>query len=445
MNKLWTIVASIAGVAGLAMLWNSLLNQFGSWSVWQFGFVAQQTSFDCAKVTDVTKEDCKALYKFYEANPNSLLLKNKFTVWNTTLCDQSWLNIGCISNRIHFIYIRKDNITSIDNISSLTNLKVLNLPLNNIKSVNIVNTQTMLTSLSLDTNGITSFDDIDISNLTNLEALDLDNNQIDSIPASIDTLINLKELRMRNNKITSIHNNISNLKKLIVLELDVNHICWPISNIINPLIWTLDWFTIYENYIDRTNKEDPVFTQLVSKKDRRYATQHPENCATSTTGEKYSCSTLTWCYLDSNGIYADLKSCTDNCKIITQWTWWTWWTWCRDLKVGEGVTFVPNPNLLDDYNGWTIYTTVGSRFIDCSFISKDFRKALYSPNHIKIVNPFSEYTYSKGIIPFGSQTNSLFCSYEWEWSSFAICAYNVVIKTTKGETATGVDQKSLGL
>ena len=28
----------------------------------------------------LTKEDYKALYKFYEANPNSLLLKNKFTV-----------------------------------------------------------------------------------------------------------------------------------------------------------------------------------------------------------------------------------------------------------------------------------------------------------------------------------------------------------------------------
>lgn len=42
MNKLWAIVASIAGVAGLAMLWNSLLTQFDSWSVWQFWFVVQE-------------------------------------------------------------------------------------------------------------------------------------------------------------------------------------------------------------------------------------------------------------------------------------------------------------------------------------------------------------------------------------------------------------------
>ncbi len=46
MKKLWTIVAGIAGIAGLAILWFSLWNDFWNWSLKQFGFVTQQVGGD---------------------------------------------------------------------------------------------------------------------------------------------------------------------------------------------------------------------------------------------------------------------------------------------------------------------------------------------------------------------------------------------------------------
>ena len=88
-----------------------------------------------------------------------------------------------------------------------------------------VNYLSNLKELDLEDNQLTSLPDW-IGNLTNLEELNLNYNNLTSLPYSIGNLKNLERLYLHDNKLTSLPESIANLKNLRYLDLEYN----PISD-----------------------------------------------------------------------------------------------------------------------------------------------------------------------------------------------------------------------
>jgi Leucine-rich repeat (LRR) protein len=73
--------------------------------------------------------------------------------------------------------------------------------------------------LDLSNNNLTSFSEL-IGGLSNLKTLYLSNNNLTSVPESMRSLSNLKELYLTNNNLTSIPESIAILTKIEKLRLD---------------------------------------------------------------------------------------------------------------------------------------------------------------------------------------------------------------------------------
>jgi len=84
-------------------------------------------------------------------------------------------------------------------------------------------TLTSLQGLNLESNQLTSLPDA-IGNLANLEWLHLDGNQLTSLPDAIGNLANLKLLYLQNNQLTSLPDAIGNLTNLKWLHLQNNQL-----------------------------------------------------------------------------------------------------------------------------------------------------------------------------------------------------------------------------
>ena len=341
MNKLWAIVASIAGIAGLAMLWNSLLTQFDSWSVWQFGFVAQQVSV-CSAVNDLDEDQCLALYGLYQANLNSPVLKSKFAQTPlTTLCGQ---NILCSNKKVTSLKLDDNQIGDISALAWLKSLKYLYLIYNQIGDISALAWLKSLIDLYLYSNQITdisalawltSLKDLylnynqigDISALAWLESLinlGLSVNQIDDISA-LAWLTSLTDLGLSSNQIGDI-SALAWLKSLQHLYLHNNQICWPISPVITKIKGHLWRFSINNNYINREN-EDTDVKDFAKMMDSKWKSQEPDKC------EKYSwCGPLngTWLY-DRSPNKCSVLTDDQKSKLCpggsspTAWPIWNWW------------------------------------------------------------------------------------------------------------------------
>lgn len=82
--------------------------------------------------------------------------------------------------------------------------------------------RTDVISLNLSGNNLTGALPAEIRTLTNLQVLDVSNNQMTGIPAEIGQLHNLKTLNYANNKITGLPLELGNLTQLQVLDLRGN-------------------------------------------------------------------------------------------------------------------------------------------------------------------------------------------------------------------------------
>jgi hypothetical protein len=98
------------------------------------------------------------------------------------------------------LHINHSMICSLDEISDLTELRILNLRNNNLSSLNNIKKLVNLESLNIQYNLIENIDEI--AQLTNLKYLYADNNNIQNLWVS--PLINLKYLEISNNKLESI-------------------------------------------------------------------------------------------------------------------------------------------------------------------------------------------------------------------------------------------------
>ncbi len=121
-------------------------------------------------------------------------------------------------------------------ISSLLNLRELDLSSNNIVNLELIITNlTKLEKLNLESNDIGSLDSL--SNLVNLTHLNLKNNEISNLNP-LSNLKNLTHLNLKNNEISNLNplSNLKNLKEINMEERNYKFLIYdlsPISNLYN--------------------------------------------------------------------------------------------------------------------------------------------------------------------------------------------------------------------
>ena len=116
--------------------------------------------------------------------------------------------------------INENQLSSIPDLSTLTNLEILNLDENEISSITALSSRTSLVALSLNENQISSISDL--ASLISLERLSLNDNSITDI-SDLASLTSLKRLSLNDNSISSI-SALSSLTSLTHLYLDGNTI-----------------------------------------------------------------------------------------------------------------------------------------------------------------------------------------------------------------------------
>jgi len=146
----------------------------------------------------------------------------------------------------------EDGITSVDGVSSYTNLQLLSLEENQISSLdaNAFQGLTNLQTLSLDYNQISSLDANAFQGLSNLQRVDLGHNQIASLEANqFQGLASLQSLSLEDNQISSLDANaFQGLSNLQSLELEGNRIPSLEANQFQGLA-SLQSLELYDNQI----------------------------------------------------------------------------------------------------------------------------------------------------------------------------------------------------
>ena len=105
---------------------------------------------------------------------------------------------------------------SIQNKLDLSNQNLTKVP------ENIFN-QTNLEELNLSNNQLTGAIQSQIGQLKNLKVLNASNNQMTGVPAEVGQLTNLQTLDLSNNQLTGLPNEIGNLKNLKTLNISGNN------------------------------------------------------------------------------------------------------------------------------------------------------------------------------------------------------------------------------
>ncbi len=126
-----------------------------------------------------------------------------------------------------------------ENISNLTNLTALDISHNNLTVLpESIGEIASLISIDASNNQLTSIPD-SISKLGNLIDLDLGDNRLEKLPDSIGNIQGLNHLCLRSNKLTILPETIGNLTNLITIDIEDNQV-YKIPNSIGNLI-ELEW------------------------------------------------------------------------------------------------------------------------------------------------------------------------------------------------------------
>jgi Leucine-rich repeat (LRR) protein len=158
---------------------------------------------------------------------------NDLSQWTSYFNSQGSVGINLTSvevtgNKVEF-FGNLDNISSLKCfnsnmveyfVSNLTSLQTLNLQSNQITTINGLDTLTSLQTLTLQSNQITTINGLD--NLTSLQTLDLSSNQITTIEG-LESLTSLQNLYLSSNQITTIQG-LDSLILLNILSINSNQI-----------------------------------------------------------------------------------------------------------------------------------------------------------------------------------------------------------------------------
>ncbi|MEN8219915.1 MAG: S8 family serine peptidase [Pseudomonadota bacterium] len=163
---------------------------------------------DCATVSDIPVEECKALVAFYDSTNGTQWLNNEGWLEKNEAC--SWYGVTCSGGHVSKLWLSENQLTgSIP--SELGNF-------------------TKLESLGLSENQLTGSIPTELGKLINLWDLGLSNNELSgSIPSELGKLINLRDLGLSNNQLTgSIPTELGKLINFEFLWLDGNELCGEI-------------------------------------------------------------------------------------------------------------------------------------------------------------------------------------------------------------------------
>jgi len=141
--------------------------------------------------------------------------------WNWT-----WSLISNNASQIKHIECWNKEIKNINGISNFSNLIVLDLDYNQITSLpSTIWNLTNLTQLYLYDNQLTNLPK-EFWNLTNFNWLDLGWNQLTTFPKEIWNLTNLTQLYLNNNQLTTLPDTMTKLTNLCILDLSQNTWLW---------------------------------------------------------------------------------------------------------------------------------------------------------------------------------------------------------------------------
>jgi len=140
--------------------------------------------------------------------------KTEYVTYKRRVC------IFVLNDRIDLRNCGIEDISDIEGLDSLKNLKELDLSHNQISEIKGLESLENLESLEIHNNKISEIKGLE--KLKNLDTLFLQDNQITEING-LDDLLNLKNLALQNNKISEIKG-LGNLHKLEILGLASNHI-----------------------------------------------------------------------------------------------------------------------------------------------------------------------------------------------------------------------------
>ena len=146
--------------------------------------------------------------------------------WSESLELKDWLGVGLDDKgMVNVLQLNSMDVSVIpESIAGLSNLEQLDLEDNNIEHLpNNIGYLTNLTYLDLGYNRLNTLPE-SIGHLYNLDTLNLRNNQLTTLPNSITKLHKLTKLYIAANHLTTLPNNIGDLYQLIVLDLRLNNL-----------------------------------------------------------------------------------------------------------------------------------------------------------------------------------------------------------------------------
>jgi Leucine-rich repeat (LRR) protein len=169
---------------------------------------------NCPTQIEIPLAECEALVTLYRNTNGSDWTDSPQNNWNTTNTPCSWTGIICQNGQVTQINRANQNL-----VGTLPDLSAL----------------TALQDLSLDNNQLS--DPLpDFNALINLRILRLNNNQFTGeIPASLNALLQLETLDLQNNQLSGIIPNLSNLTNLRELSLSDNQLTGEVPTGLNNL------------------------------------------------------------------------------------------------------------------------------------------------------------------------------------------------------------------
>lgn len=232
--------------------------------------LAALAEFDCGVVSEIPKDECKALIALY-TGANGANWTNH-TGWLATATPCSWVGVQCEAGHVvelrlpnnglsgdvptNFGYLpflrvldlNDNDITSLPpKLGDLAQLQVLALRGNRLTTITSkIGKLTQLAELDLSGNGLTAFPG-EAGNLVNLLRLRLQHNALIKLPAEIGNLIKLLELNLGENQLTQLPAEVGTLTKLLALRLHNNRLTTIPAEISH--LHELQDFTLHNNQL----------------------------------------------------------------------------------------------------------------------------------------------------------------------------------------------------
>ncbi|BAP54712.1 hypothetical protein THII_0415 [Thioploca ingrica] len=182
--------------------------------------------FSCDTQADIPPAECMALVDFYDKTNGPSWNDSSSNNWKETLAPCGWSGINCEGGYVTEIVRENNNLISgnLPNLSNLNQLQKLNLSHNQLSGTLLSATfPTTLQVLMLGNNQFSGAIPTNLNLLINLQQLALHNNQFSGPLPNLSNLTQLQSLLLQNNQLDGeIPLSLSQLTGLTTLNLDYN-------------------------------------------------------------------------------------------------------------------------------------------------------------------------------------------------------------------------------